>query len=158
MQYRKATKIDIDNIIMTGVQAFCAGPYFRALLVERRHGMIGGKSAKTRLIENQREFCEKNIDLGNVLVATDQQKIVGFCCLVLREKELGEICDLAVEPSYQCRGIATQLLRLAFEEMKKRGANIVQVSTLETAPDALKTYEKAGFKELVRGVTYSKAL
>jgi len=67
----------------------------------------------------------------------------------------GAIRNNTVDPEYQGRGISTKLVNRGIEELKNRGAKIVVVHTMETAKAAQRVYEKVGFKELARGITYT---
>ena len=149
---RMAREEDIERICEVNIQAFGAGSFLTAKLIEERHGVIGGKDWKTRIRELEKEFCEKHID--DVFVAEEDGKVVGLAKIQLNgEDKVGVIRNNAVDPLYQGRGISTQLVTRGIEELKRRGAKMIMVGTLETAKAALRVYEKVGFQELVKSVT-----
>jgi GNAT superfamily N-acetyltransferase len=88
-------------------------------------------------------------DAGNVLVATDESKIVGWIGLRLhREDSMGEVYILAVDPDAQRKGVARALIDAAFERLRTAGMKIVMVETgddLGHAPSRA-TYESIGFE------------
>jgi len=86
-----------------------------------------------------------------VLVAERNNQAVGFVAYTLDDKsKTGEIQLIAVHPNYQSHGIATELCRIALEQMKERGMTLARVETggdPSHAP-ARRAYEKAGFTGL----------
>ena len=149
---RPAKQEDTERICEINIQAFGAGPFLTAKLMEERHGVIGEKDWKTQRTETEKKFCEEHID--DIFVAEEEGKVVGLAKIHFSgENEVGTIRNNAVDPMFQGRGISTQLVKRAVEELKGRGAKIITVGTLETAEAALRIYEKAGFRELVKGVT-----
>ena len=89
-------------------------------------------------------------DVGfHVWVATEGSETVGFVALKLHPDErMGEIYMIAVDPDFQRRGIATDLINHSLAWLKEAGMTTV---TLETGGDpghapARRTYEAAGFR------------
>jgi GNAT superfamily N-acetyltransferase len=64
------------------------------------------------------------------------------------EDRMGEIHILAVDPDWQCKGIATRLMDSAMDAMRARGLDIVMVETGgDPGHEASRaTYEYAGFE------------
>jgi ribosomal protein S18 acetylase RimI-like enzyme len=86
-----------------------------------------------------------------VLVAEVDGRPVGFVAYELhREDKTAEVVLLAVDPAYQNRGIGTELNRVALEQIKESGIELVRVETggdPSHAP-ARRSYEKAGYTGL----------
>lgn len=81
-------------------------------------------------------------------VATADRTPVGFATIVYTEQEASaEIYMIAVDPSYQRRGIGARLTEHALDRMRHRG---ITLATIGTGGDpghgpARQTYERAGF-------------
>jgi ribosomal protein S18 acetylase RimI-like enzyme len=74
--------------------------------------------------------------------------VAGFVNVIMKTDDLsGEIYMIAVDPTYQRRGVAGTLTNLALDEMRARGLTLATVGTGADpghAP-ARRTYEAAGF-------------
>jgi ribosomal protein S18 acetylase RimI-like enzyme len=81
-------------------------------------------------------------------IALLDDQLAGFVGLrVHTEDRMGEIHILAVDPSFQRRGVGRALLDFSFERMRSRGLEMVMVETggdRGHAPSRA-TYERAGF-------------
>jgi ribosomal-protein-alanine N-acetyltransferase len=126
-----------------------------------RHVGIGIRTALAqdlpRILEIERlafggqwDFFQFKASLHDIfLVAVDSTTadIVGFlvacCCKVVRR---GIILRVAVHPDYQGQGIATQLLKESFAELKKKDLVEVELDVDVIKGGALRLYEKMGFK------------
>lgn len=90
-----------------------------------------------------------NSDAANVMVATEDSRIVGWVGLRLHaDDNMGEIYILAVDPDAQRKGVARALIDAAFERMRSAGMKIVMVETGDDpghAPSRA-TYESLGFE------------
>ena len=107
-----------------------------------------------------RQAC-KDKHAAAVLVAEIHNQIVGFAtCYTKPQIKLGEIGNNAVHPDYQNRGIAQALYAEVFDELRRRGIQIVMVGTgLDSShAPARRAYEKAGFIHNIPGVEYYKTL
>jgi len=86
-------------------------------------------------------------DIFLVAVDADTAALVGFliacCCKVARR---GIVLRVAVHPDFQGRGIATCLLREAFQELKKKDLDEVELDVDVIKAGALRLYEKLGFR------------
>ena len=86
-----------------------------------------------------------------VWVAESGEQVVGFVAIRLdRDRRLGELAMLAVDPTYQRRGIGTRLTTFALDRMREAG---MTVAMAETGGDpghapARHTYERSGFTPL----------
>lgn len=72
--------------------------------------------------------------------------LVACCCTVARR---GFILRVAVHPDYQGQGIATQLLQEAFEKLKKKDLDEVELDVDIVKNRAMRLYEKLGFRVVV---------
>jgi len=98
--------------------------------------------------------------------ALDGEEVVGLClCTVdeertkrLRRKD-GYVDTLFVRPAYRRQGLGTALLLAGLHTLKAAG---MESATLDTDSDnpahAMRLYERVGFRELWRWVTYRKQL
>ena len=95
-------------------------------------------------------------------LATELQgEIVGFVSWALnREKRVGEICNNAVAPEYQNRGIGTIQYERALDYFREQGMEVAVVTTGldESHAPARRAYEKAGFDRSVPSVRYYQSL
>jgi len=98
---------------------------------------------------SQWDYFQFKASLDDVfLVAVDAASagIVGFmvacCCEVTRR---GIILRVAVHPDYQGRGIATQLLKRGFQELRKKNLDEVELDVDVIKAGAQRLYEKLGF-------------
>jgi ribosomal protein S18 acetylase RimI-like enzyme len=83
-------------------------------------------------------------------VAEMDHRAVGFIAVEMYEDKNAEVQLLAVHPTYQNRGIGTQLNNFALQKMKEAGAKLAIVATGgdEGHLPARKSYEKAGYTAL----------
>jgi len=96
-----------------------------------------------------------------VFVAVVDERPVGFATVALNafHERMGVIDMIAVDPAYQRRGIATQLMDRSVEHMREHGMDIAAVGTggdSGHAP-ARAVYEALGYTALP-GVRYLKLL
>jgi len=87
---------------------------------------------------------------GAFWVAVEAGTIIGTFGLETHGSAV-ELRRMYVDPAARRRGIATQMLRLAEDEARRRGAQEMILSTANLQVAAIALYEKAGF-ELVREV------
>ena len=96
----------------------------------------------------------------DVWIAQIERRVAGFVAVQLhRERSLGEIHMLAVDPDFQNHGVGTQLTTFALDRIRDAGMTVAMV---ESGGDpghapARRTYEKAGFS-LLPIARYFKAL
>ena len=78
-------------------------------------------------------------------VALIKNKVVGYFCArhVLNE---GHILNLAVHQEFRRRGIATELMNNILVEFKEKGCNLLYLEVRVSNLDAIKFYERFGFK------------
>lgn len=97
-------------------------------------------------------------------VALDVQEVVGLSLCTVNEGRMRlvgrkdvYVDTLAVHPAYRRRGLGSALLLASLHSMKQAG---MESATLDTDTDnpteAIRLYERVGFRELWRWVTYSR--
>ena len=88
-----------------------------------------------------------------IYVAEDNQKIVGFITgEILSKKEwytvqLGTINNLFVLEEYRGKGIGKKLMETMMDAFKEKGINNFELYALNNNENALKLYEKLGFRK-----------
>ncbi|MFH1477646.1 MAG: GNAT family N-acetyltransferase [Verrucomicrobiota bacterium] len=97
-----------------------------------------------------------------VLVSELDGKIVGFVTFALDlQNGIGEICNNAVDPEYQGKGIGSQQHLKTLDIFRGKGLKYAIVSTGyedEGHAKARASYEKVGFKKMRASITYSLKL
>jgi len=94
---------------------------------------------------------------ARVLLAEINGVIAGFITYYVdKSNSSGIICNNAVDPKFQGKGIAGNMYKYVIEEMKKHKLKYVKVTTGGDAAHlpARKAYEKAGFKKNIPEVNY----
>jgi ribosomal protein S18 acetylase RimI-like enzyme len=86
-------------------------------------------------------------DLGEVLVAIEHGEIVGHVQVVEGvEPGIFELKSLAVQEELRSRGIGTALAQAALAHCRNRGARQIIVATAAASIEALKFYQRLGFR------------
>jgi ribosomal protein S18 acetylase RimI-like enzyme len=116
-----------------------------------------GNELLTRLHGDWREYQAGAVrdtladDATEVWVAVTEQRVVGFVAAILhRERSIGEIWMLAVDPADQSRGVGAALTDFATDWL---GSSGMQVAMIDTGGDpghapARRLYEKAEYTPL----------
>lgn len=86
------------------------------------------------------------IELGEVFVARDGQRLLGHAQLVVTASAGWELKSLAVIEAEQGRGIGSALVRAALARAFDAGAERVLVSTATADIDNLRFYQRHGFR------------
>jgi ribosomal protein S18 acetylase RimI-like enzyme len=73
------------------------------------------------------------------------EKVIGVCVVMPIQKNAYELMSISVAPSYQQKGIGTQLLRHAIASIGRLGAKYLEVGT-GTFGYQLKFYQRQGFR------------
>lgn len=151
---------DLDAIVELSLRAW--EPVFESMrsvlgdpIFDRLHPQ-GWRDAQADAV---RSSCT-NVE-HDVFVAVADGHPVGYAAVALNafHERMGVIDIIAVDPDYQRRGIATQLMDRSIEHMRSRGMDIAAVGTggdTGHAP-ARAAYEAFGFTALP-GVRYLKLL
>jgi ribosomal protein S18 acetylase RimI-like enzyme len=86
-------------------------------------------------------------DLGEVLVATELGAILGHVQIVeTDERGVFELKSLAVKEERRSQGIGGTLVKTALAHCRDRKARSVVVATAAASIDALKFYQRLGFR------------
>lgn len=97
----------------------------------------------------------------HVLVATNEEKVIGFCGGSINTKSrIGTLGLNAVHPSFADCGVGTSLYEHMLRWMREQGMSAVQVSTGDDpshAP-ARRAYEKVGFEKSIPSLLYCQIL
>lgn len=97
-----------------------------------------------------------------IFVATENNKIVGFITgEILKKKawynvQLGEINNIFVLKEYRQKGIGKKLIETIINSFKEEGITNIQLYTFSNNTDAIKFYEKIGFKKYNVQMLYEK--
>ena len=110
--------------------------------------------------ESVRSSCARSVE-RDVFVAVADGRPVGFAAVVLNafHERMGVVDIIAVDPRYQRRGIARQLMDRSTEHMRAEGMDITAVGTGGDAGHgpARALYESLGYTALP-GVRYLRLL
>ena len=102
-------------------------------------------------IERVQRFLESKIRQSRILVAKDQEELVGICTfsrdgfILDAPTQVWEIADVWVEPHARRKGIATALIRECEQECKMRGADEVRLTVYALNEGALGLYQSLGY-------------
>ncbi len=117
--------------------------------------------------EQNAEDFSQNREVYGVYIATVDGSAVGFVYVQFYEwNRLAQIQGLAVDPGYQRRGVATELVKKAERFAREKGARGVYVDTPTLNRKGRDFYEAVGYsygyempryyEENLDGVTYQK--
>jgi ribosomal protein S18 acetylase RimI-like enzyme len=124
--------------------------YSAMLKVWKRAGLPykpKGRDSKEVMAEQMREFPD--FFLG----AFDKDRLVGVVVGSYESRMKGWINRLAVDPEYQRRGIAQQLVTKMEEVLKKRGAKVFCALIEMPNEESVKVFKKLGYA-LYRDILY----
>ena len=107
--------------------------------------MLGPPSAQPRAA-----WRDDSTEHGEVLVALDQNVVIGFARFGGRAAEAGELAALYVAPAHQGRGVGTALWHAVAGRLGERGCTSLRVWTLARAP-ARDFYLARGMAEVDTG-------
>lgn len=150
-QVRPFEESDLDAIVAFSLRAW--EPVFeslRRLLGDAIFARLHEPDWQTVQADAVRSSCTS--DERDVFVAVAGELPVGFAAVALDafHERMGVVDIIAVDPEYQRRGIATQLMSHAAAHMRERGMDIAAVGTGGDpghAP-ARAMYEAAGYTAL----------
>lgn len=95
------------------------------------------------------------------LCAKVNDKVVGFCSLIIRESLwqedlVGHINELIIDKSFRRMNLGTELLDTAIAAAKKKGCKLIELDSAFHREDAHKFYENIGFTK--RAYLFSKEI
>lgn len=160
VEIRPFRESDVDTIVEFSLRAW--EPVFesmRQVLGEPIFDRLHEPDWRTVQAEAVRSSCTN--EERDVFVAVADRQPVGFAAVALNafHERMGVVDIIAVDPRYQRRGIATQLMDASIAHMRDAGMDIAAVGTggdTGHAP-ARAMYEASGFTSLP-GVRYLKLL
>jgi GNAT superfamily N-acetyltransferase len=144
---RKLEAKDVEDL--QEIRSLAFRPVFKSL-----RALLGTEIASVALATAEAEQAKLLAGLcaddspSRVYVATLKDRPVGFVSVTLDEAtKVGEIGLNAVHPDFARRGVATALLEIALQEMRRAGMRVAAVGTGgdESHAPARRAYEKAGF-------------
>ncbi|WP_297062865.1 ribosomal protein S18-alanine N-acetyltransferase [Thermococcus sp.] len=97
-------------------------------------------------------FLENNPD--TFLVAEYNGKVIGYVMAYLRPDLEGHIMSIAVDKYYRGNGIGSALLTEAIERLIERGARYIGLEVRVSNENAIRLYERFGFKKVKRIIGY----
>lgn len=98
------------------------------------------------LADPSRMIVEGYIKSGIVYVGEESSKVIGVYVLKETEKVVVEIMNVAVQESFQGKGLGKQLISHAIEEASKRGYSRLEIGTGNSSIYQLKLYQQCGFR------------
>lgn len=161
IEIRPYEESDLETIVEFSLRAW--EPVFESLrqvlgdAIFRRLHQPDWRAAQA---ESVRSSCARSVE-RDVFVAVADGRPVGFAAVVLNafHERMGVVDIIAVDPRYQRRGIARQLMDRSTEHMHAEGMDIAAVGTGGDAGHgaARALYESLGYTALP-GVRYLRLL
>jgi GNAT superfamily N-acetyltransferase len=93
------------------------------------------------LAEDSAAELDSYIDAGDVLVALEDDRVVGQLQLIA-----DEVKNMAVLESHQRRGVGRALIEAAIEAARAAGHDVLRVATAAADVGNLRFYQRAGFR------------
>lgn len=93
-----------------------------------------------------RQIVESYVKTGLVYVGEEEGEVIGVYVLKETEKVVVEIMNVAVQESFQQKGLGKQLISHAIEEASKRGYAQVEIGTGNSSINQLRLYQQCGFR------------
>lgn len=102
-----------------------------------------------------REMFEDYLDLPDThfLVARHDSEIVGYAILEL-EAEHGHLTNIAVARNWRRKSVAKRLMNRIFDIVSADGHETLVLEVRPSSTEALKLYERYGFREIYRRPNY----
>jgi len=98
------------------------------------------------LADPSRQIVESYVKTGFVYIGESADQVIGVYVLKETEKVVVEIMNIAVEESFQHKGLGKQLISHAIEEASKRGYAQVEIGTGNSSIHQLRLYQQCGFR------------
>ena len=103
------------------------------------------ETADADLLDNPNKYIEKG---GFIFLAHFNNKIVGTISLIPVNTSVYEILKLGVIDGYKGLGIGRKLMQICIDICKKENVNTIALESSSKLVNALKLYEKLGFKHV----------
>ena len=98
------------------------------------------------LADPSRQIVESYVKTGFVYIGEAADQVIGVYVLKETEKVVVEIMNVAVQESFQHKGLGKQLISHAIEEASKRGYAQVEIGTGNSSIHQLRLYQQCGFR------------
>jgi len=144
--FREARESDADALADLVVRLKRLNEEFDALLKVREDVRERAKAYIANAIKDKNSL---------VLVAEHNNKVIGVLKADIRERFFndpiteGYIIEFYIMPEYRKQGLGTELLELAIERLKQRGAQIIAAEFPSQNKIAVDFYTKQGFRPIV---------
>lgn len=146
MQFRKATRSDVPAIVQ--------------LLANDKLGQLREDFRDPLPDSYYQAFDKINGDAHQELmvIEDDKQEVIGTLqlsfipYLTYRGGTRAQIEAVRVREDQRGKGLGEQLFQWAIERARSQGAHVLQLTTDKKRPDALRFYEKLGFKASHEGM------
>lgn len=96
---------------------------------------------------------ELNNGLSLWLVAVEQEQVVGYIGSQT-VMDASDMMNVAVHPQFRKQGIATGLIGMLVEELRKRGSHSLTLEVRASNEGAIRVYAGLGFQEVGRRKNY----
>lgn len=158
-------KLDFSNPVTIQPRLFPEFEYsvFNKEIDYRKLWDIFKSSFKYKLIEEEdydkfKLSYSRILETGFVIFLKKEntQEVIGaIVCSIQKEGNVltGSIPTIGVYPSHQGKGIGTNLLIKGVNQLKEMKAELVHLSVRTNNPNAIKVYEKVGFKAIPEQTT-----
>ncbi len=146
MNFRKATKSDLPDIIkmLADDQLGKLREDYQEPLPEKYYHAFGNIDSDP----NQELMVVENVD--KAIIGTLQLTFVPY--LTYQGGIRAQIEAVRIRKDHRGQGIGETLFIWAINRAKERGAHLLQLTTDKKRPEALKFYEKLGFKASHEGM------
>ncbi|WP_226676723.1 GNAT family N-acetyltransferase [Mesobacillus jeotgali] len=99
------------------------------------------------LADPSKDLVSKYLDKSFCYVVESETEVtIGVIVLVPISNHIIEIMNLAVDESYQGKGIGTILLKHGIQTAAEKGYNTVEIGTGNSSINQLALYQKVGFR------------
>jgi ribosomal protein S18 acetylase RimI-like enzyme len=98
------------------------------------------------LADETKEAIDKYIHDCEIYVYEQYDNIIAVYALKIIDIKTAEIKNIAVEMGFQGKGIGTDLIKHAEEQLTKRGFQTLLIGTADVPSKQLKLYKKLGFE------------
>lgn len=142
---------DLDRVLAVTVDSF--GPVSIDRNIEERFGLLAGTDWKERKAKDVARDTE--LFPEGCFVAVEDGQVIGYITSVINEEaKVGRIPNLAVDPAYRRRGVASSLIQRALDFFRERRLVLARIETLEQNVPTQDIYPRFGFEEIARQIHY----
>jgi GNAT superfamily N-acetyltransferase len=147
----EGTAEDVSITILDANEHAEVSPLLAELIAEeQRHydhpQLTAEEVARDVRIPPGAHFTGENVIIG---ARNGAGRLVGMCWCVFFDPGTGleaEVAEVFVDPSHRSQGLGRRLLERAVALFRERGVTFAAVWTRESNPEAVRVYERAGFR------------